>query len=70
MTLSDADLADLRTAKQLLEHPDHAAKISSFVGTPVEKGFALLPKQWHSVVNDATQKAIESALNVALWTMA
>jgi len=69
VTLSDADLADLKTAKQLLEHPGLAAKISSFVGTPVEKGFALLPKQWHSVVNDATQKAIESALNVALWTM-
>ena len=69
MTLNDADQADLKTAKQLLENPGLAAKVSSFVGTPVEKGFALLPKQWHSVVNDATRKAIESALQVALWTM-
>ena len=41
----------------------------SFVGTPIEKGFALLPKQWNTVVNDATRKAIETALKVALWTL-
>ena len=69
ITMTDTDMADLKAAKQLLENPGLAAKISSFVGTPVEKGFALLPKQWNSVVNDATRKAIESALRVALWTM-
>ena len=53
----------------LLESPGLAAKISSFVGTPIEKGFALLPKQWNTVVTDATRKAIETALKVALWTM-
>ena len=67
--MTDADMADLRSAKQLLENPGLAAKISSFVGTPIEKGFALLPKQWNTVVNDATRKAIETALRVALWTM-
>lgn len=68
-TLDDDEREQLRAAKQLLENPGLAAKISSFVGTPVEKGFALLPKQWNSVVNDATRKAIETALRVALWTM-
>ncbi len=67
--LTVVDLEDLRTAKQLLENPGLAAKISSFVGTPIEKGFALLPKQWNTVVNDATRKAIETALKVALWTL-
>jgi hypothetical protein len=67
--MTDASLAELRAAKRLLENPGLAAKISSAVGTPVEKGFALLPKQWHKVVNDATRKAIEAALKVALWTM-
>lgn len=67
--LTAIDLEDLRTAKQLLENPGLAAKISSFVGTPIEKGFALLPKQWNTVVNDATRKAIETALKVALWTL-
>lgn len=67
--ITDADIDALKLAKLLLESPGLAAKISSFVGTPIEKGFALLPKQWNTVVNEATRKAIETALKVALWTM-
>jgi EcsC protein family len=69
MALSSADIEDLRAAKRLLETPGLAAKISNYVGAPIEKGFALLPKKWHAVVNDATRKSIETALDVALWTM-
>ena len=69
MTLSSAEIEDLRRAKVLLENPGLAAKISNFVGAPIEKGFALLPKKWNAVVNDATRKSIETALHVALWTM-
>lgn len=69
MKITDAEMEALKAAKLLLESPGLAAKISSFVGTPIEKGFALLPKQWNTVVNDATRKAIETALKVALWTM-
>lgn len=69
VTIPEADLDELRAAKQLLESPGLAAKISNFVGSPIEKGFALLPKQWNTAVNEATRKAIETALKVALWTM-
>lgn len=69
MTLSSPDIEDLRTAKLLLETPGLAARISNYVGAPIEKGFALLPKKWNAVVNDATRKSIETALDVALWTM-
>jgi EcsC protein family len=69
MTLSSPDIEELRTAKLLLETPGLAARIGSYVGAPLEKGFALLPKQWHAVVNDATRKSIETALDVALRTM-
>ena len=69
MALSSADIEDLRAAKRLLETPGLAAKISNYVGAPIEKGFALLPKKWHALVNDATRKSIEAALDVALWTM-
>ena len=69
MPLSSAEIEDLRRAKLLLENPGLAAKISNFVGAPIEKGFALLPKKWNAVVNDATRKSIETALHVALWTM-
>jgi hypothetical protein len=69
MTLSSPEIEDLRTAKLLLETPGLAAKISNLVGTPIEKGFALLPEKWNMVVNDAARKSIETALGVALWTM-
>ena len=69
VTITDAEIEALKAAKSLLESPGLAAKISSFIGTPIEKGFALLPRQWSTVVNDATRKAIETALKVALWTM-
>jgi len=69
MPLSSAEIEDLRTAKFLLETPGLAAKISNFVGSPIEKGFALLPRKWRALVNDATRKSIEAALDVALWTM-
>ena len=69
MTLSSSELEDLRTAKLLLENPSLAAKISNLVGVPIEKGFELLPKKWNVVLNDATRRSIETALDVALWTM-
>ncbi|MGP1679094.1 MAG: EcsC family protein [Burkholderiales bacterium] len=69
MTLSSAEIEDLRMAKRLLETPGLAAKISNYVGAPLEKGFALLPKKWNALVNEATRKSIATALEVALWTM-
>ena len=69
MALSTAEIEDLRTAKRLLETPGLAAKLGDFVGGPIERGFALLPGKWNALVNDATRKSIEAALDVALWTM-
>lgn len=69
MTLSSPDIEDLRTAKRLLEIPGLAARISNYAGTPIGKGIALLPQKWNAAVNRATQKSIETALDVALWTM-
>jgi EcsC protein family len=69
MSLSQEDGEALRTAKSLLEHPSLAAKITSIVGTPIAKGFELLPAKWSEVVNYATRTAVEQALNVALLTV-
>ena len=69
MPLSIAELEDLRTAKRLLETPGLAARINNLVGGPIEKGFALLPKNWNALVNRATRKSITAALEVALWTL-
>ncbi|MBE0614563.1 MAG: EcsC family protein [Burkholderiales bacterium] len=69
MSLSATEIDELRTAKRLLETPGLAARISNYVGTPIEKGFALLPKRWNALVNTATRKSIAAALDAALWTM-
>jgi hypothetical protein len=69
MPLSSPDIEDLRTAKRLLEIPGLAARISNYVGAPIEQGIALLPKKWNAAVNAATRKSIEAALDVALWSL-
>jgi hypothetical protein len=67
--ISPLDLERLRVAKSLLENPSLAAKCSSALGTPIEKAFALLPANWKSFVGDATQRAIQIALDAALLTV-
>jgi hypothetical protein len=67
--LSHEDGEALRQAKNLLEHPSLAAKITTIIGIPIEKGFALLPAKWSEVVTHATRAALEQALNVALFTV-
>ena len=64
-----ADLADLRMARDLLEAPGLAARLSNLVGSPIEKGLALLPDAWHETVNDVVRGAIEQAMNTALRTL-
>ena len=64
-----AELEELRRARDLLEQPGLAARISDLVGRPIERGFELLPERWGRAVNDASRRAIESSLSVALGTM-
>lgn len=63
------DLADLRYAKTLLENPGLAARISNAVGSPIEKGFAMLPESANTIIVTTTRKALETALDVALSTL-
>lgn len=67
--LSPTDLDALRLAHRLLENPGLAAKISNLVGTPLERGFAMLPERWSAAVTAATRTAIEKALDIALRTL-
>jgi hypothetical protein len=69
VTLSNEDRAALAYAKALLEKPGLAAKITGFIGTPIEKAFRLLPNRWADVVNGATRKSLEVALHAALSTL-
>ncbi|MFZ3045377.1 MAG: EcsC family protein [Desulfatirhabdiaceae bacterium] len=63
------DLIDLKMAKTLLENPGLAAKITNFIGSPIEKGFELLPVNWNMKVGLIARAALFKALHAAVFTM-
>ena len=69
MTLARQDLAHLKRAKELLENPGLAAKLSSTLGSPVEKGMKMLPVKWQKAVHKATESALMKALDVAVSSL-
>jgi hypothetical protein len=68
-TLSKREVCDLELAKSLLERTPLGIRLANTLGSPVEKGFALLPKGWNNVVNRATRAALSKALSVAVATL-
>jgi len=69
MSIDKIDLDDLKYAKILLENQSLAAKISNLLGTTIEKGIKYLPAKWNDLVQGATKKSLEKALNFAVKTM-
>ena len=63
------DLDDLRRAKQILENPGLAAKLSAMLGSPVEKGMKMLPSRLQKAVHTATEAALLKALDVAVSSL-
>lgn len=69
MSISAEDLEALRHAKALLENPSLAAKIAGAIGKPIEIGITLLPANWSALVAKATEKALSTAMSLALVTL-
>lgn len=67
--VSAQDMHDLRRAKTLLENPRLAIRLANTLGTPIEKGFQLLPKGWSDAVQNATRAALDKALKVAVASL-
>jgi hypothetical protein len=67
--LSRTEMRDLARAKSLLEKPGLAMRLANYLGSPLERGFALLPRNWHEVVNKAAHAALLKALGVAVATL-
>lgn len=65
----EKDREELQFAKNLLENPGIAAKVTSLVGTPIEKGLKLLPENWNKNIVDITQAALLKASDAAIFTM-
>lgn len=66
---TQAELRDLRMAKELLEKPGLTARLAGLLGSPIEKGFELLPANWASAVQKATHNALVRALDLAVITI-
>jgi len=69
MSFHVTDLIELKKAKTLLENPGVAAKITNLLGTPIEKGFDLLPDNWNAKVGEVTQEALSRAVHAAVFTL-
>jgi len=69
MNFQKDELIDLKYAKNLLENPGIAAKITNLIGMPLEKGFALLPGNWSNKIALTTKKALLTAINTAVFTL-
>jgi hypothetical protein len=65
-----SDLEDLSRAKLLLENPGLAAKVTSMLGVPIEKGLALLPGKWSGTIQKAAQLSMKRALDLAVTSLA
>ena len=67
--LTREERAELKRAKDILEHPGIAAKLAALAGSPVERGMKMLPSRWQSAVHEATQAALMKALDVAIKSL-
>ncbi|HEX3034510.1 MAG TPA: EcsC family protein [Thermodesulfobacteriota bacterium] len=66
MNIPNTDLADLERAYRLLENPGIVPKLTSLLGTPIEKSLGFLPERWSNAVRSATKTAIERAMDFAV----
>ena len=67
--LTGVDSEELQIAKTLLENPGIAAKLTNFIGRPIEKGFELLPDDWREKIGEITTKTLLKLTEGTLLTM-
>lgn len=69
LQLTKKDKEDLLFAKNLLDNPGLAAKITNVIGSPIEDGINKLPYNWQNKVAKFTNTSLNKALNIALFTI-
>jgi len=69
MQVAKEHLEELRYAKHLLEKPSLTAKLTDRIGTPIEKGFKLLPDNWSDTIQEAVSNSLNKALEVAVRSL-
>jgi hypothetical protein len=66
INLTPTEIAELKRAKALLENPGLAARLSAMLGSPIERGMAMLPARVQTTVHKASEAAMMKALDVAV----
>jgi len=69
MKLKEEDLKALERAVDILENPSLTAKITDFIGTPIEKAFKYLPDKWNEKIGEVTQLALKKALKLSILSV-
>ncbi len=69
MKITPIHLEELKNAMLLLENPGIAAKITDFIGTPIEKAMEFLPESWNEKIGEITSAALLKAADAAVFTM-
>lgn len=67
--VNEKDIKALQEAKLLLENPGIAIKIANTIGSPIQKGIDLLPKDWNQKLGEITQNSLLKAADAAIFTM-
>ncbi|MDZ7624579.1 MAG: EcsC family protein [Ignavibacteriaceae bacterium] len=66
MEIKFEDLKALGKAVDVLENPSLTAKITDFIGQPIEKAFQYLPEKWNDKIGEVTQIALRKALKLSI----
>lgn len=69
MNFNENDLRALEKAVDILENPSLTAKITDFIGTPIEKAFKYLPDRWNEKIGEITQLALKRALKFSIQSV-
>lgn len=67
--LAAEDYQRLAEAVWFLENPSLVARLSNYIGMPVERALASLPEAWGEPITRLTRQALGKALEIALWTV-
>jgi hypothetical protein len=69
MSFSDVDRAALAEAVRRLERPSFAGRVAALAGKPVGLIWRALPRPASTVIVNATGRALEGALDIALFSL-
>ncbi len=69
MSLSEGDCRDLAEAVELLENPSFLIELASRLGVPLERLVGRLPGGASRMINRATHRALERAMDLAVSSM-